>query len=282
MKFMEIKELQGNLELTNNGELAVFFIGVGSAFSKVHYQNNLLIVKGSDHLLIDCGITCPRALYKYGSNISKIKNVLITHSHADHIGGLEELALMGRYVTKERPKMYISKEYKKILWNDSLKGGSAYGESAAGRFLTFDDYFETVVPSKIQSKPRDLFEVNCGSINVKIYRTKHVSAPNGKWDNPLYSVGVLIDDSVLFPSDTQFDFELLDWATKNFPIKAIFHDCQFYPGGVHASYEALNNLEPTIKQKMFLCHYGDDFKNFNPEADGFAGYAKQKHFYLFK
>jgi hypothetical protein len=48
------------LTLTNDGQLSFFFVGVGSAFSKRHYQTNLLIVKGDDHLMVDCGTKTPR------------------------------------------------------------------------------------------------------------------------------------------------------------------------------------------------------------------------------
>lgn len=278
---MKIEKLQDSLELTNDGGLSFFFVGVGSAFSKKHYQNNILIVKGNDHILVDCGITCPTALYNYGSNITKIKNILITHSHADHIGGLEEAALMGRYVTKSRPKMYITKQYKKLLWNQSLRGGNSYGEMSAGRFLTFDDYFELVEPKLISKRPRPIYETNCGSINIKVFRTRHIPDNAGSWKKAFYSTGILVDDRILFPADTQFDQELIDWMTSTYPIEYIFHDCQFYTGGVHASYDELKTLPETVRNKMYLCHYGDNFESFSPEADGFIGFAKEGHFYHF-
>ena len=39
------------LTLKNGGSLDLFFLGVGSAFTKRHYQTNLLIVKGDEHQL---------------------------------------------------------------------------------------------------------------------------------------------------------------------------------------------------------------------------------------
>src|SRR5574344_42625 len=150
---MQITPMDTSIRLTNNGSLEFFFIGVGSAFSKIHYQNNLLIVKGQDHLLIDCGTLCPFAFYKYNSNIISIKNILITHSHADHIGGLEEMALLGPYAPTVRQKMVITNEYKKILWNQRLRGGNGYGEYTA-HCLGLDDYFEQLQPKLISKKPR--------------------------------------------------------------------------------------------------------------------------------
>ena len=83
------------LSLTTEGDLSLYFIGCGSAYAKTLNQNNLLVTKGDDHLLIDCGSTCSRALHQAGVSMAQIRNYLITHSHADHIGGLEEVQLSG-------------------------------------------------------------------------------------------------------------------------------------------------------------------------------------------
>ena len=74
---MKITKFKSKINLTNNGNLQAFFIGTGSAFSKVNFQNNVLLIKGNDHILIDCGNICPYALSTYNTPISEIKNVLI-------------------------------------------------------------------------------------------------------------------------------------------------------------------------------------------------------------
>ena len=89
---MEKSELKDKIQLTNDGRLQLFFVGTGSAFNKVNFQTNLLVIKGKDHLLIDCGTICPYALSTYNTPISQIQNVLPTHSHADDTGGLDEMA----------------------------------------------------------------------------------------------------------------------------------------------------------------------------------------------
>jgi len=277
---MEREEFENTIRLTNEGNLEFFFIGVGSAFSKINFQNNLLIIKGNDHILIDCGTLCPYAFYKYNSNITQIKNILITHSHADHIGGLEEMALMGRYVTKDRPKMVITDDYKKILWNQSLRGGNSYGEHTT-RYLNFDDYFEQIKPKLISKKPRPLYEANIGKINIKLFRTKHMPDSARSWKNSFYSYGILVDNRILFPSDTRFDKELLDWMEEAYHPEYIFHDCQFYTGGVHAGIDELKTLPESMKKKMYLCHYSDNFTKYKPEEYGFAGYAERGVYYNF-
>ena len=91
------------LELTNDGRLSLLFLGTGSAFSKENFQTNVLVVKGQDHLLIDCGTLCPYALsQKYQTPLTLIDNLVLTHPHADHIGGVEELILNGRYIKKSK------------------------------------------------------------------------------------------------------------------------------------------------------------------------------------
>ncbi len=279
---MHITPPHGSLTLTNDGNLSLFFVGVGSAFSREHYQTNLLVIKGTDHLLIDCGTICSHALWQYGSVITQIQNILVTHSHADHIGGLEEMAFMGRYVSNRKPVMYIDDDYKTILWDFSLSGGQTYGESLTGGTLEFEDYFTQVKPQILCNEPRPLSETWCESINLKIFRTKHMESDIPDWNNTFYSTGVLIDERILFTSDTRFDPELLTWLLQKYPtIECIIHDCQLYKGGVHASYQELTTLPPGIKKKTLLCHYGDNWRDFNPVEDGFIGFAKQGVYYNF-
>lgn len=281
---MKKEAFKETINFTNSGELQFFFIGTGSAFSTKYFQNNLLIIKGSDHLLVDCGNICPYAMTTYNSNISSVKNVFITHSHADHIGGMEHLALAGKYITNNRPKVVITDEYKKILWEQSLKGGCAYGEtSSLGKLFTFEDYFDQIKPVELKNTPRPMYEANVGSINLKIFRTQHIPSPDGSWDNTFYSTGILVDDRILFTGDARFDKDLLDYMESNYQIEAIFHDCQFYEGGVHAFIGELEKLPADIKSKMLLCHYGDNKEDFvdRVSKSGFAGFVDRGVYYTF-
>lgn len=272
------------LTLTNDGQLSLFFLGVGSAFSKRHYQTNLLIIKGEDHLLVDCGTKTPQAFHELGLPIAHVKNYFLTHSHADHIGGLEEVMLVARYGTQTKPHVWITETYQSHLWDMSLRGGSAFNEEHNGKNLTFGDMWQVHRPRWLPGYPRETYEFEVGSIRLKAFRTMHIPGNATHWENSFWSTGLVIDERVLFSGDTKFDRALLDDYTSRFPIETIFHDCQFFPpGGVHASIDELKDLPAPMKESMILVHYGDDWeKNLaKSEESGFGGLARQWVYYDF-
>jgi len=280
---MKLIESGGKLSLTSDGAIRVFFIGVGSAFSKRLYQNNLVIIKGKDHLLVDCGTRCTQALYELGLKITDFDNFLITHSHADHIGGLEEASLMSRYFARKKPLMVISETYEKILWDMSLRGGCAYNEEKDGNVLQFSDFWNVLRPKMLLDYPRETMEADVGSINIKMFRTKHVPETAKSWQDSFWSCGIIIDDRIFFSSDSRYDEDLILSYEKMFNFEVLFHDCQFFTGGVHASLEELKELPTRIKKKMILTHYGDNWEKFEEKVKkyGFIGLNKQQIYYEF-
>ena len=270
------------LTLTNQGALDLVFLGVGSGFSKTLNQTNLFIVKDQTHLLIDCGNQCPHSLFHdYNTPLTDIDNFLITHSHADHIGGLEEAQLAGRYVKKRKPTMIITPAYEKILWEQSLRGGAEASEAVP---LKFKDLWNIVRPRKLKTFRRDTFETDFGGINLKLFRTKHFPDSASSWRTCAWSCGVLIDERILFTSDTRFDPALLEEFDAKFNPEIIFHDCQLFTGGVHTGIEELATLPTTLKEKLILVHYGDQWQAFKAFARkaGFHSWAKQGHRYRFE
>jgi hypothetical protein len=268
------------VKLVNRGDLSLYFVGTGSAFAKTLNQNNLLIIKGNDHLLVDCGTKCSQALHDVGLPILNIRNFLITHSHADHIGSLEEVMLFNRYVLQTKPNIVINRAYQNILWEQSLKGGSGPSES---KHLEFEDLWQINRPRKLKGFPRETWEADVGGINVKMPRTMHIPDSSKSWRDSHWSCGVIIDERILYTSDTRMDVDLLESFDALFNLEYIFHDCQLFTGGVHSSLEELSALPAALKSRIVLMHYGDNWRDFRGQARkaGFHSWAKEGHTYTF-
>lgn len=261
---MKVSPIDGKLSLTNNGELQIVFLGVGSAFSVRNNQVNFLIIHNDQHILVDFGMTGPKALHDIcGLSVTDINCVLPTHSHADHVGGLECLALMSRYVGSRqgnpKPKMIISNEYMRILWDYTLKGGMEWNEKdGSGKRLSLVDFFDIVTPEWLRFSPRQTYTVNVGGIKLEIFRTNHIPDSADGWQDAFISYGMMINDRIFMSCDSRFDPELINMYKD---AEVMFHDCQFFTGGVHASLEELNGLPFHLRQKMMLMHYGDNWED---------------------
>jgi len=271
--------LTGKLSLTNKGELQIFFIGVGSAFASLNFQTNFIIVKGNQHLLVDFGNKSQIALEQVaGLKTTDIEFFLPTHSHSDHVGGIETIALMSRYVgvpilKRTKPTMIITEEYQRVLWDNTLRGGICFNEREEEnkRNLSFGDYFQVIRPTWKQHQPREIFEVNLGGISLEIFRTKHIPDNASNWETSFVSYGLFIDGHVFISCDTKFDIDLINMYADSSTV--MFHDVQFFDGGVHAPLNELKKLPAEIKEKMYLMHYGDNWES--QDITGFAGLTQQ-------
>ncbi|MDD5032159.1 MAG: MBL fold metallo-hydrolase [Patescibacteria group bacterium] len=272
------------LSLTNDGRLEIVFIGVGSAFALGHNQTNFLIIKGDQHIMVDFGMTGPKALAEVaGLKVTDLEFILPTHSHADHVGGIECLALTNRYVGQRflnKPKlcMVISEEYQRILWDYTLRGGLEYNEEEKDtRRLSFSDYFRVIRPTWKTNQPREIFEVEVGGIHLEIFRTNHIPEQAENWEASFVSFGLFIDGRVFISGDTKFDRDLINLYASR--AEMMFHDVQFFPGAVHAPLADLRTLPEEVKSRMLLMHYADNWQS--QDASGFYGWAQQGIRYIF-
>jgi ribonuclease BN (tRNA processing enzyme) len=281
--------------------LTMTFLGVGSAFAKRNFQSNILVEawdQGPEHqsapddtLLIDYGTTGPQALYALMQrpgfeylnhnqtiNYPAIRRVLITHQHADHIGGLEEMALMNAYHFGDRrskphkPQIISSFSILMNLWDHSLKGGLS---AMAGRYALLQDYF-FILALNPQEPGKDHFAM-LKRYQFRLFPTDHVQIER-KYDWPSY--GLFIEDTrtgkaVFYTGDTRFDYPA--YARMMEQAHICFHEVQLVdePNPVHALIGDLRTLPEAVRQKTYLYHYGDDWDSgpFDDVNEKFAGFA---------
>lgn len=281
---MHILPVEKPLRLQNDGSLEIVFIGVGSAFTKTLYNTNLIIIKGDTHVLVDFGTTGPFSLpATTGLELGDIEYLLPTHSHCDHIGGIEPIGLWNRYVAvpfmkKKKLTMLITEEYQNILWNMSLRGGMEWNEmTSEGQALRFTDYFDVIRPKAISMLPRPHFIVELDNLRLELFATNHIPEQALDANSAFLSYGVMIDDRVLYSGDTKFDPTILEQYGSR--AECIFHDTSFTPNPVHASLPELHTLDAAMKEKMYLVHYGDSHANI--DVSDFAGLGQQGVRYIF-
>ncbi len=279
------------------------FLGVGSAFAKRNFQSNVLVEAWSqgpgrqeapdDTLLIDFGTTGPLALYALmqrpgfeylrtggAINYPAIRRVLVTHQHADHIGGLEEMALVNAYTFGDRrrgrpfkPQIISSISILMNLWDHSLKGGL---NAMAGRYVLLQDYF-FILALNLSEPDRNHFTM-LKRYDVSLFPTDHIQIER-KYDWPSYGVRIVDGQtgrSLFFSGDSRFDYPA--YATMMEQADVCFHDVQLFdqPNPVHALLTELRTLPREVRAKTWLYHYGDNWDSgpFDDVPQHFAGFAE--------
>ncbi|NIP99765.1 MAG: MBL fold metallo-hydrolase [Nitrospinaceae bacterium] len=291
----EVSEIRPNgepLPLATDGHLRVVFIGAGGAFAKRLRQSNILVIQGDHHVLVDCGTQGPLALTDLGLDVLKVRCYLPTHSHADHIGGFEEVALVNRYTPgPSKPEMIILRDYQDILWSKSLSGGTEFCEAHQGRPLQLSDFFTILRPQNMEIEGRKFWVYRHGPIEIVLMRTRHFPDTAVSVDESQWCCGVYLNRRVWISGDTMFDWDYVMRFAE--PAEVLFHDCQLFTGGVHASYEELMTLPREARKKISLYHYGDNFDRpetwvretdkftGHPQEDGFLGWTQQQMAYDF-
>jgi ribonuclease BN (tRNA processing enzyme) len=225
--------------------MEIRMIGTGQAFAKKYFNNNALVTCNGYTLMIDFGITAPLAMYQMNVPLDAIDGVFVTHLHADHIGGFEELMLRLKFNYNKKPTLFIEENLVSPFWEHSLRGGLEFGADSRQKL---DDFFH-IVTLKVGVP----MEIHPG-FRLEILPTRHFL------DMPSYSV--IINEQLFYSGDTVFDPELIR-AVHERGCMYLLHDCQLEGHGlVHATLAELLTLPDTIQQKIWLMHYGDNMDQY--------------------
>src|SRR5262245_50143074 len=125
-------------------------LGVGDAFSELHYSSCVAVLHGDEILLIDCPHPILKMLREARAQTGlpltpdRIAGVALTHLHADHASGLETLAYFMHFALGRRLVLAVHASVRERLWDGHLAAGMEQLLPAVGAPFVrrgLDDYF---------------------------------------------------------------------------------------------------------------------------------------------
>jgi len=89
--------------------LEIIFIGTGSGKTSIKRNHSSIFIKSQkENLLIDAGDGISKALLQNKIDFLEIKNIVITHFHADHFAGLASLITQMKLMKRKTPlKIFV-------------------------------------------------------------------------------------------------------------------------------------------------------------------------------
>jgi ribonuclease BN (tRNA processing enzyme) len=221
-------------------------VGVGDAFSALHYSSSVAVEADGRWLLVDC----PHPLRKILRDASLASGaaldagsfdaVVLTHLHADHSAGLEGLGYYARFVLGRRPLLAAHPAVIARLWEKLAPGMDELVDAASGRRmpLRLADYFELAALDEAGPIALGTFQVECR-------RTEH--------HVPTCALRIRGGGRTLgLSADTRFDPALVEWLSS---ADLVLHETG---PGIHSPYQSLAALPAAVRAKLRLIHYPDD------------------------
>jgi ribonuclease BN (tRNA processing enzyme) len=285
--------------------MKITVLGAGSAFNFAMGNVSYLVEEGACQLLIDCGSEVPRALQKHRI-IDKVTDVVLSHCHSDHIGGVELLAQIRYFYHLKKqgvpvPRLWLTSFMEaKVRLLEQLGLGRIQDDNGRPLRASLETYFDmrilpnhssfgeyvgpgrelSVRPIQVDHVPVPSFEdfPSYGFI-VKQYREIPAKKPIGgdPDEEPLTET---VSTSVVFSCDTREPIDRKHGG-ELYCAELIFHDCQLFDDGagdVHVSLDRMVRDYPEkYRAKTWLTHYGgtlDASHQARATGAGFAGFAE--------
>jgi ribonuclease BN (tRNA processing enzyme) len=227
----------------------VLALGVGDAFSARYYSSCLALHAEGTWLLIDCPHPIRKVLREASAaagislDLRDFHSLVLTHLHADHCSGVEGYAYYFYFALKQRARLITHVDVAARLWEGHLAGGMEWfmstDLSAPLERRTLGDYFDMTTMTEQGA-------VQAGPFRIECRKTLH--------SVPTTALRIQAAGRTLgYSCDTAYDPSLIDWLA---PSDRIIHETNL---GIHTPYEKLAALPESLRQKMLLIHYPDDF-----------------------
>lgn len=213
------------------------FLGRGAAFNPKEGNTSAFFIDNNELFLIDCGESIFKEIIENNilNNIEKI-NIMITHTHCDHIGSIGSLIMYSYYKLNNKVNIIVPKEKKEYISNLL---------SIINLFGCSKDMYNTKYDIEYSNK-YNVFQ------HISFVTTKHV-------DNlECFSIVFNTKDGIIFYSgDTKEINLLIKIINSNQKIDKIYIDTTTdnYPNNAHLNIEIIhNNIPFELKNKVYCMH----------------------------
>lgn len=220
--------------------MKVVFLGNGEAFDERYPNHSHLVLSHKTALMLDCGDSAVRQIWKYTKDHSLIDALYITHRHSDHLFGIP--ALLGRMLEEGRKKELIIicseqiKEDIKRLTEHAYFGIDSYG---------FDIKFVIAEDGK---------EIKFNGLKLSFAKTLHTA----------YNLAIRIEDGksvVCYSGDGPFD-ENTEKLYKDADI--LMHECYMFDKRITGHVAAIDVFEMAKRNNvkcLALAHFKRAFND---------------------